>query len=135
MPSRSRRRSSRTSTRSGLAHEPTAFDGRSDYKPFQDSGIAAGGLFTGAEVKKTAAQRDKFGGIANVAFDPNYHQAGDDLGNISATGYEQMTDAAALVAGTYATDPGMAARFQQIDPTPRRAPRSAKQRLGSDYKG
>ena len=46
-----------------------------------------------------------------------------------------MTDAAAIVVGGYATDRGMPARFQQIDPTPRRAPRSAKQRLGSSYKG
>ena len=40
----------------GVATEPTAFDGRSDYKPFQDNGVAAGGLFSGAEVAKTAAQ-------------------------------------------------------------------------------
>ena len=56
-----------------LASEPTAFDGRSDYKPFQDNGIAAGGLFTGAEVAKTQAQQALYGGISNVAFDPNYH--------------------------------------------------------------
>ncbi len=45
----------------GLATEPTAFDGRSDYKPFQDNGIPAGGLFTGAEGTKTAEQAVKFG--------------------------------------------------------------------------
>ncbi|HEX5782761.1 MAG TPA: M28 family peptidase, partial [Solirubrobacteraceae bacterium] len=28
----------------GISPDPTAFDGRSDYKPFQDNGIAAGGL-------------------------------------------------------------------------------------------
>ena len=32
-----------------------AFDGRSDYAPFTAAGIPAGGLFTGAEVPKTAA--------------------------------------------------------------------------------
>jgi Zn-dependent M28 family amino/carboxypeptidase len=32
-----------------LPTEPTAFDGRSDYGPFIDRGIPAGGLFTGAE--------------------------------------------------------------------------------------
>ena len=119
----------------GLAHEPSPFDGRSDYKPFQDNGVAAGGLFTGAEQKKTTAQRAKFGGIAGVAFDPNYHQAGDDLGNVNREGYEQMTDAAAVVTGTYATDRGMPARFQQIDPTPRRAPKSSPRRIGSAYGG
>ena len=39
----------------GLATEPTPFDGRSDYGPFIDRGIPAGGLFTGAEGEKTAA--------------------------------------------------------------------------------
>ena len=38
----------------GLPTEPTAFDGRSDYGPFIFAGIPAGGLFTGAEVLKTA---------------------------------------------------------------------------------
>ena len=38
----------------GLPTEPTAFDGRSDYGPFIFAGIPAGGLFTGAEVIKTA---------------------------------------------------------------------------------
>ena len=33
----------------GLASEPTAFDGRSDYGPFIAVGIPAGGLFSGAE--------------------------------------------------------------------------------------
>ncbi len=37
----------------GLATEPTAFDGRSDYGPFIAAGIPAGGLFSGAEVIKT----------------------------------------------------------------------------------
>ena len=40
----------------GLASEPTAFDGRSDYGPFIAVGIPAGGLFTGAEGVKTAEQ-------------------------------------------------------------------------------
>src|SRR5690606_18381794 len=40
----------------GLASEPTAFDGRSDYFAFIDAGIPAGGLFTGAEGEKTVEQ-------------------------------------------------------------------------------
>ena len=38
----------------GLASEPTAFDGRSDYEAFINVGIPAGGLFSGAEDIKTA---------------------------------------------------------------------------------
>jgi Zn-dependent M28 family amino/carboxypeptidase len=55
--------------------EPTAFDDRSDYDAFVAAGIPAGGLFTGAEDLKTAAQVVKWGGTAGVAFDPCYHQA------------------------------------------------------------
>ena len=57
-------------TAHGIATEPTAFDGRSDYKAFQDNGVAAGGLFSGAEVAKTAAQVAKWGGTAGVAVRP-----------------------------------------------------------------
>ena len=42
----------------GLASEPTAFDGRSDYDAFITAGIPAGGLFTGAEGAKTADAGD-----------------------------------------------------------------------------
>ena len=38
----------------GVTGEGTDFDGRSDYGPFIDAGIPAGGLFTGAEEIKTA---------------------------------------------------------------------------------
>ena len=59
----------------GLAFEPTAFDGRSDYGPFIAAGvdIPAGGLFTGAEGIKTAAQAAVYGGTAGQQYDPCYH--------------------------------------------------------------
>ncbi len=84
--------------------DPTAFDGRSDYKPFQDNGIAAGGLFSGAEVAKSQAQADKWGGIAGKPFDPNYHQAGDNLDNLDHKGWEQLADAGAHVLAMLAED-------------------------------
>lgn len=84
----------------GLATEPTAFDGRSDYGPFIAAGIPAGGLFTGAEGVKTAAQQRKFGGEAGKAFDPCYHQACDTLTNISRPALDEMSDAAASVTHT-----------------------------------
>ena len=90
--------------RVGIPTEPSAFDGRSDYKPFQDNGIAAGGLFSGAEVAKTAAQVAKWGGQVNVAFDPNYHEAGDDIDNLDHQGWEQMADGGAHVLATLAED-------------------------------
>ena len=88
----------------GIAPDPTAFDGRSDYKPFQDNGIAAGGLFSGAEVAKSAEQAAKWGGTAGLAFDPNYHQAGDDIDNLDLKGWEQLADGGAHVLATLAED-------------------------------
>jgi hypothetical protein len=37
--------------------------------PSRTGGVAAGGLFSGAEVAKTQAQVEKWGGTAGVAFD------------------------------------------------------------------
>ena len=61
----------------GLATEPTAFDGRSDYGPFIEVGIPAGGLFSGAEGLKTAERGSVFGGTAGEPYDACYHQACD----------------------------------------------------------
>ena len=94
----------------GQASEPTAFDGRSDYKPFQDNGIAAGGLFTGAEVAKTPEQVASLRGHRQQGLRPQLPPRGRHGLNINTTGFEQMTDAAAFVLGTYATDPGFPAR-------------------------
>jgi Zn-dependent M28 family amino/carboxypeptidase len=88
--------------RQGLAYAPTAFDGRSDYGPFITNGIAAGGLFTGAEGIKTAAQEAVFGGVAGLAYDPCYHQACDTFFNLSHVALDQMSDAAAHATWTLA---------------------------------
>ncbi len=86
----------------GLASEPTAFDGRSDYDAFITAGIPAGGLFTGAEDAKTADQVGDYGGLATfggqpVSYDPCYHQACDSLDPIGdgadAGLYEALNDA------------------------------------------
>ena len=53
-----------------LASDPTDFDGRSDYGPFIEAGIPAGGLFSGAEGVKTAEQEDLYGGTAGEPYDP-----------------------------------------------------------------
>jgi len=61
---------------------PTAFDGRSDYGPFIAAGIPAGGLFSGAEVPKTADEVDLFGGIEGEQLDPCYHEACDTFQSV-----------------------------------------------------
>ncbi len=53
--------------REGPASEPTDFDGRSDYGPFIEAGIPAGGLFSGAEGVKTPEEAVVYGGTAGAA--------------------------------------------------------------------
>jgi Zn-dependent M28 family amino/carboxypeptidase len=86
----------------GLASAPTAFDGRSDYGPFIEVGIPAGGLFSGAEGEKTPAEAAVYGGTAGVAYDPCYHQACDTAANVSETALDQLGDAAAHAVITLA---------------------------------
>jgi Zn-dependent M28 family amino/carboxypeptidase len=66
-------------TSMGEPFKDTEFSGRSDYGPFIAVGIPAGGLFTGAEVPKTAAEAEIFGGVAGAALDPCYHSFCDNL--------------------------------------------------------
>jgi Zn-dependent M28 family amino/carboxypeptidase len=85
-----------------LAYEPTAFDGRSDYGPFIEAGIPAGGLFSGAEGIKTADEAQRFGGTAGQPYDACYHQACDTIANLTTQSFGELADAAATVAATYA---------------------------------
>ncbi len=86
----------------GLASSPTPFNGRSDYGPFIAVGIPAGGLFTGAEGIKTAAQAAIYGGTAGAPYDPCYHAACDTYANNSPVALDQMSDAIANAVITYA---------------------------------
>jgi Zn-dependent M28 family amino/carboxypeptidase len=86
----------------GLASEPTAFDGRSDYGPFIAVGIPAGGLFTGAEGIKTPAQQAVYGGTVGQQFDPCYHEPCDTFENVSEQVLDLNADAVAFATMTYA---------------------------------
>lgn len=90
----------------GVNYSATAFDGRSDYGPFLENNIPSGGLFTGAEDPKTAEEVEMFGGIADVAYDVNYHQAGDTIENIAWDAFLLNTKAIANSVALYATDLG-----------------------------
>ncbi|KAI9739691.1 MAG: Leucyl aminopeptidase yscIV [Cirrosporium novae-zelandiae] len=90
--------------KSGLAYNASAFDGRSDYYGFIEAGIASGGLFTGAEDLKSEEEAALFGGEAGVAYDVNYHAAGDNMTNLAKVAFEVNTKAIAYVIGTYAAD-------------------------------
>ena len=86
----------------GQPYDDTAFDGRSDYQPFINSGIPAGGLFTGAEVEKTPEQEAIWGGTAGEQFDPCYHLACDTFDNVSRKALRINSDAVAFAMLTYA---------------------------------
>jgi Zn-dependent M28 family amino/carboxypeptidase len=66
----------------GKTARDTSFDGRSDYDGFTLAGIPAGGLFSGAEAKKSDEQAKLWGGTPDQPFDPNYHQKTDTLDHI-----------------------------------------------------
>lgn len=72
----------------GITAEPIPFNGRSDYAPFLEAGIAAGGSHTGAEGLKTEDQAARWGGTAGAPYDPCYHAACDDLGNLDRAALE-----------------------------------------------
>lgn len=67
--------------------------GRSDSASFQRIGVKTGGTFTGAEVRMTAAQAQKWGGQSGVAFDRCYHRSCDTTSNINDTALGRNADA------------------------------------------
>lgn len=108
----------------GLPFQDTEFSGRSDYGPFIAVGIPAGGLFTGAEGVKTAAEADLYGGVAGADYDPCYHAFCDNLrgdgqntalfdqlraeydlvGNVNTDALDVNSDAVATAVITFAFD-------------------------------
>lgn len=99
----------------GLATEPTAFDGRSDYGPFIALGIPAGGLFTGAEGEKTPAQQAIYGGTAGQPYDPCYHLACDTFANNSNLVLDQMSDAVAHAVIKFAMSRNLVRQVRGLD--------------------
>ncbi len=83
----------------GVPSQDTEFSGRSDYGPFIAVGIPAGGLFTGAEGFKTAAEAELYGGLAGAAYDPCYHLFCDNLrgDGQDAAIYDELRDDYSLV--------------------------------------
>jgi Zn-dependent M28 family amino/carboxypeptidase len=90
----------------GKTAQDTSFDGRSDYDGFTLTGIPAGGLFSGAEVKKSAEQAKLWGGTADQPFDPNYHQRTDTLDHVDRTSLGINGGGVAYAVALYAQDIG-----------------------------
>jgi Zn-dependent M28 family amino/carboxypeptidase len=86
----------------GEPYDDTEFSGRSDYQAFINHEIPSSGLFTGAEVPKTAEQVGVWGGTAGQQFDPCYHKDCDTFLNINDHALDVNTDAIAFAVLTFA---------------------------------
>ncbi|MEV6724500.1 M28 family metallopeptidase [Streptomyces xanthochromogenes] len=90
----------------------TEGDGRSDHAPFKSAGIPVGGLFSGADYTKTAAQAQKWGGSVGQEFDACYHASCDTSSNINDSALDHNSDAIAYAlwqlaaGGSTPPDPG-----------------------------
>ncbi|WP_067453953.1 M28 family peptidase [Actinomadura macra] len=81
-----------------LPTSQTEFNGRSDYGPFVERGIPAGGLESGSDGVKTSAEAKAFGGRAGKVYDPCYHAKCDRLKNVNLKLFDTNADAVAWVA-------------------------------------
>ncbi len=86
----------------GEPFKGTDFSGRSDYGPFIANGIPSGGLFTGAEGIKTAAEAAIWGGTAGQQYDPCYHLACDTYANNNDDALAVNSDGVAYATLQYA---------------------------------
>jgi Zn-dependent M28 family amino/carboxypeptidase len=86
----------------GVPYDDAQFSGRSDYQAFILNNIPSGGLFTGAEGVKTAAQQAIWGGTAGAWYDPCYHQACDNVANVNMEALGVNSDAIAFAVLAYA---------------------------------
>lgn len=82
-------------TARGVPFKGSDFTGRSDYGPFIANGIPSGGLFTGAEGVKSAAEAAIWGGTAGQAYDPCYHLRCDTFANNNDVALDINSDAVA----------------------------------------
>ena len=86
----------------GIPFKGTDFSGRSDFGRFIFYGVPSGGLFTGAEGIKTAAEAALWGGTAGQQYDPCYHLACDTYANNNDHALDVNSDAVAFAVLQYA---------------------------------
>ncbi|MFD4179745.1 M28 family peptidase [Rhodococcus sp. NPDC058514] len=108
----------------GIIADGTDFDGRSDYGPFIEMGIPSGGVYSGADDRKSEEQAQKWGGTAGEDFDPGYHSREDTLANVDREALAQNAAAVAFGVGAYANS------IEGPDGVPERADR-ARARSGA----
>ena len=82
--------------------ESQNLSGRSDHGPFEDAGVPAGGLYSGAEGTKSGKQAEIYGGEAGEPYDACYHAACDHTDNLDREALDEMSDAAADAVAVFA---------------------------------
>ena len=102
-PTRSRRSSRSTTPTATSRRRPRPSTGGRTTRRSSSTTFPRGGLFTGAEGIKTAAQAAKWGGTAGVAYDPCYHAECDTIDNLSHKALDINSDAIAYVVYLYAS--------------------------------
>jgi Zn-dependent M28 family amino/carboxypeptidase len=76
----------------------------SDQVAFAREDVPVGGLFTGADERKSGREATLFGGRAEAPRDPNYHRPGDDIENVDLQTLDLMTETITHAATTLAED-------------------------------
>jgi Zn-dependent M28 family amino/carboxypeptidase len=108
--------------RAGVPSNATEFNGRSDYGPFLDANIPAGGTTTGADEVKTEEEQKIWGGVAGEILDQNYHQAGDTVDNLNVDAWLLHARGIAAAVAKYATSwEGFPARTPVSNTTTKRS--------------
>lgn len=87
----------------GLTWQTASLGGSSDHASFDQAAIPTGGLFSGANERKTQSQADLFGGIAGAAEDPCLHLPCDTTDNLNRTLLGELGRAGAWVVGALAS--------------------------------
>jgi Zn-dependent M28 family amino/carboxypeptidase len=87
-----------------LPYRQTGIGAASDHFPFAQAGIPVGGLFTGADGRKSSDEAKAFGGRAGQPYDPCYHRPCDRLTNVSGAALTRMAAAALHAIRHFAQD-------------------------------
>jgi hypothetical protein len=90
---------SRALNEAGLTWQAVPLSGSSDHFSFDQAGIPTGGLFSGANERKTADQVAPFGGRPDVPEDPCYHLACDTADRVDAKLLGELARTAAWTTG------------------------------------
>ena len=82
----------------------TDIGGASDHAAFARAGVPVGGLFSGADGDKSAAQKAAFGGQAGRPYDACYHRSCDTLANVDVALATRLARAAAFAVAHFGRD-------------------------------